>query len=138
LGAQGCTTGYWKSNAAKNGASAWPAGLTPSTKLSEVFAVPGCAGASLGNSTLVQSLEFSNGKTMALAAQNLLRQATGAVLNASHSCVAFGACKSDVIARTNAALASCDRGRVNDLAQELERLNSASCPLDSRGICLRR
>jgi hypothetical protein len=134
-GAQGCTTGYWKTNAQKFGAAAWPAGLSPSATLNTVFAVPGCVDASLGNATLLQALSFSSGKTMTLAAQNLLRQATGSVLNASNTCIRYGACKDEVVARVNAALASCDRTRINDLAVQLEQLNSASCPLDARGIC---
>jgi hypothetical protein len=71
-----------------------------------------------------------------VAAQNLLRQATGSVLNASHSCVRYGAHKVEIVTRVNAALASCDRTRNNNLAVELEGLNSATCPLDARGMCL--
>jgi hypothetical protein len=105
LGSQGCTAGYWKTNAQKYGANAWPSGLTPGTQIGDVFTVPTCVGSSLGNATFLQALGFSGGKTVSLAAQGLLKQSVGGLLNASNSCIQYGACQADLVARTNAALA---------------------------------
>jgi hypothetical protein len=135
---QGCTPGYWKTNAQKRGANAWPAGYGPTKKIKDVFAMPSCLGSGVGNATLLQGLGFMGGTTLDGVAKNLLRAATAALLNASSTCVQYGLCTDAVIAQTNAALASCARPPMKTLAGRLDAANSLTCPLDQRGTCRNR
>jgi hypothetical protein len=133
--AQGCTPGYWKTNAQKRGANAWASAYTPGTKIRDVFALPSCLGGAIGNATLLQGLGFTGGTTLDAVARNLLRAAVAAVLNASSHCVQYGLCTDSVVGQTNTALASCAKAPMKVLAARLDAANALTCPLDQRGTC---
>jgi hypothetical protein len=58
--------------------------------------------------------------------------AVAALLNSAHPGVDYALTTAEVIAAVNAALASCDRGTMIDLAEELDAANNApdGCPLN--------
>ncbi|HUF69745.1 MAG TPA: hypothetical protein VMM79_13965, partial [Longimicrobiales bacterium] len=63
------------------------------------------------------------------AQQILLRAAVASLLNAAHPDVNFSLTVAEVIDKVNTALATGDRARMLDLAEELDALNNAGCPL---------
>jgi hypothetical protein len=122
----GCTPGFWK-----NCTIHWDA--TPYTTdqpVQSVFTLNGCC-TDLGASTLHQALDFGGGSGVCGAARNLLRAAVAALLNASSAEVNYPLTEPDVIASVNAALATCSRGPIIELAGELDRANNLGCNDDS-------
>jgi hypothetical protein len=121
---QGCSSGYWKTHT-----GAWaPTGYTPGQKVNTVFSEAGRY-PSLGGSTMLQALSFSGGSGLQGAAESLLKQAVTAVLNASHSGIAYPRTPPEVIADVNAALASNSRDTMLGLATALDHDNNQGCPL---------
>jgi hypothetical protein len=135
--AEGCTAGFWKTNAQKRNANAWPAPFEPDTKVTDVFDVPDCV-AELRAATFLRALGFAGGPSLKAAAQGLVRSAVTAVLDAASDCVQYPACFGDVVTQVDAALASCNRGAMREVTAALEELNHLGCPLDQRGQCLTR
>ncbi len=123
---QGCTPGYWK-----NHTDSWE-GFSPSDKVKDVFTIPGCLSSCspLGDATLLEALSFGGGKTDCDAARLLVHHAVAALLNAGHSGVNYPRTTADIISDVNSALASCDRGTMLDLKDELDADNNLGCPLN--------
>jgi hypothetical protein len=118
----GCTPGFWK-----NCTIHWQ--LTPyrtGQSVSSVFTLGNCCG-NLGSKSLKTALDFGGGDDRCGGAQILLRAAVAALLNASSSEVDYTFTTSEVINMVNAALQSCNRAIMIDLASELDRLNNQGC-----------
>jgi hypothetical protein len=126
---EGCTPGFWKNNANKNGGNLW-IGFTPSELLSTAgFAVPTTFsdGSTIADATLLAALSFQGGSTLDGAAEILLRAAVAAILNADQ----FGGSASGIISAVNKALASNDRDTIINLANLLSAANNQACPLSN-------
>jgi hypothetical protein len=125
IGDEGCTPGYWK-----NHTDSWPpTGYSPSQKVQSVFSQASLYPA-LGSSTLLQALSFDGGSDLTGAAGNLLRAATAALLNSTHSGVDYPWVTGQVISDVNSALASKNRDIILALASELDNDNNLGCPLN--------
>jgi hypothetical protein len=124
-GGQGCTPGYWK-----NHTDSWPpTGYSTSQKVSTVFNQAAIYPA-LGNSTLLQALDFAGGPDLQGAGEILLRAAVSALLNAAHPGVAYPRTVGQVVADVNSALASGNRDTMLTLAAALDADNNLGCPLN--------
>jgi hypothetical protein len=122
---EGCSHGYWK-----NHESSWPAtGYSTSKKVSSVFSQAGLY-PTLGNATLHASLSFSGGSDTTGAAGNLLKQATGSLLNSAHPGVDFPYATAQLISDVNSALASKNSNTILALASALDKANNLGCPLN--------
>jgi hypothetical protein len=138
---EGCTPGFWRANANKWDASAWPESISPSDKVKDYFTIPACLDScrvntkKLGNNTLLQALAFRGGRGLCGAAEILLRHAVAALLNATSDCVQYPLTPEEVVEQVNEALASCHRGTMLRLGEFLDELNNAGCPLDQHGQC---
>jgi hypothetical protein len=118
-GNEGCTPGYWK-----NHTSAWDF-YAPSTTLGSVFSNTG----TLASRTFQQALSFGGGSSITAAKQILLRAAVAALLNSVDDVVDYSLSGQQVINRVNAALATNNRSRILNLANNLDTRNNAGCPL---------
>jgi uncharacterized repeat protein (TIGR01451 family) len=122
---EGCSHGYWKTHP-----ESWPAtGYTTSQKVSSVFSQASLY-PTLANSSLLASLSFSGGSSVTDAAANLLKQATGSLLNSAHPGVDFPWSTAQLINDVNAALASKNSSVLLALATDLEKDNTLGCPLN--------
>ena len=121
-GDQGCTLGYWK-----NHTGSWQ-GYTPGQTLEDVFDVPDSLG--IDNDTLLTALNYGGGPGVLGGARILLKQAVASLLNAANGGVGFPLSTADVIAQTNAALASLDRDTMVGLGGTFDGLNNLGCPLN--------
>jgi hypothetical protein len=132
---QGCTPGYFKNHPEVFA----PAGYSSSQRLDSVFSFPGCLSTcNLGSKSLLAALSFSGGNTLCGAAQNLLRAAVAALLNAA--LVDYPLNTAQVIAEVNTALATCDRSAILAEATRLDTLNNSkdvngnhNCPCNNKG-----
>jgi len=130
----GCTIGFWKTHsslATGNQQDAWiPTGYTVETLVSSVFAVPASLQDLNGDGnpdTLYEALNYGGGNEVAGGARILLKQAVGALLNAAHPNVSYAKTAAEVIADTNAALATLSRSAMVALGAQLDSLNNAEC-----------
>ena len=133
---QGCTPGFWKANADKKQANAWP--VSPDTLLGSIFTIPPClSGCSqnFANLTLRQALSLQGGNSLCEKAETLLRIATGSFLNASSSCVQFNLNAAALVAEVNGVLASCDASQFISESTKLDEFNNQGCPLNQQGQC---
>lgn len=133
---QGCTPGFWKANADKKRANAWP--TNPDTLLGTVFTIPPClSGCSqnFANLTLRQALSLQGGNDLCGKAEILLRIATGAYLNSLSSCVQFPVSTGALVTEVNAILASCDGSQFTTESTKLDGFNNLGCPLNQQGQC---
>ena len=106
--------GYWP-----------PTGLNTNTSLKSTFNRVGTNPyKSLGNVTLLDALSLADGTDLEGAANQLLRVATAALLDASHPLVGFGKTAADIKALVNDALESQDRGKILQLANDLRNLDA--------------
>ena len=137
----GCTPGFWKNNADKKEAVAWPDGVSPDQSLESIgfdgFMVdpdksPG--GNTGDDATLLEALQAKGGGEAAL-----MRAAVAAVLNALHPDVDYelgnGQAGADaIIATVNATLAG-EPGAlsISELATLLDDANNAGCSVDQHG-----
>ena len=112
---QGCTPGYWK-----NSLGAWPASISPDDNLSLYF------GSCTTGDTLIEALNYGGSGGMNYI---LLRAAVAALLNATHSGVAYGMGESNIRSEVDAALCSGDDYMMEHLKNTLDALNNAGCPL---------
>lgn len=124
-GDEGCTPGYWKANA-KKGGSEWPPYSPGQTVGSAGFA----AGA-LNGDTLLDALQYGGGSDLTGATQILLRAAVAALLNAGNATVDYPLSAAQIVAQTNAAIASGDRATILSLAGTLDGFNNLGCPIDN-------
>ncbi len=124
-GTQGCSHGYWK-----NHPDSWPAtGYSTSQTVSSVFSQASLY-PSIGSVTLLGSLSFQGGSDVTGAASNLIKQATGSVLNSAHAGIDFPWQTAQLISEVNAALASQNGNTLLNLAVALEHDNTLGCPLN--------
>jgi hypothetical protein len=133
---QGCTPGFWKANADKKGANAWP--VSPDTLLSSVFTIPACLSGCPENYntiTLREALSLQGGKTLCQKAEILLRAAAAAYLNSLSTCVQYPISTGTLVTEVNAALASCDSAAIITEATRLDGFNNLGCPLNQQGDC---
>ncbi|MBW3130416.1 GEVED domain-containing protein [Hymenobacter profundi] len=124
--AQGCGLGYWKNHPDRWGC------YTPTTLYRSIFQ---SAPAELKTKTLLEVLKSGGGGNY-----NLGRQSVAALQNICSSTVGYGApYRGDtqkLINDVNAAFTSKDKKAANALADKLEKLNSAGCPLDGNSAKL--
>lgn len=135
-GNQGCTPGFWKANADKKQANAWP--TNPDTLLGSVFTIPPCLSScsqNFANLTLRQALSLQGGNDLCGKAEILLRIATGSYLNSLSSCVQFPISTGALVAEVNGILASCDASQFTTESTKLDGFNNLGCPLDQQGQC---
>jgi len=133
---QGCTPGFWKANADKKQANAWP--VNPDTLLGSIFTIPPCLSGctqNFANLTLRQALSLQGGNDLCGKAETLLRIATGSFLNASSSCVQFNLNAAALVAEVNGILASCDASQFITESTKLDEFNNQGCPLNQQGQC---
>jgi len=121
-GNQGCTLGYWK-----NHLGSWE-GYASNQTLESVFDVPDSLG--IDNDTLLTALNYGGGNGVAGGARILLKQAVACLLNAASGGVAFPLSTGDVIAESNAALASLNRDTMIGQGGTFDGLNNLGCPLN--------
>ena len=119
-GDEGCTPGYWK-----NHLSSWQ-GYSPTQKVSSVFTGAG----TYANVQLKDALALGGGSGVDGAKRILLRAATAALLNASHSGVDGFYSVKQVVDQVNAALRTNNRQTILNLAAALDRANNLGCPLN--------
>ena len=113
---EGCTPGFWKNHPEAFAGT----GYSPTTTLGSVFAGLPASYAAL---TFEQALSLGGGGLDAL-----LRQAVAALLNASSPDVDYPLTAAQVVAATNAAIASGDYEATKDL---FDRFNNLTAP----GFC---
>ena len=87
----------------------------------------------LADDTLIKALKYGGGKGTIGAAKNLLRHAVAALLNASHPHVNYAMTFTQIIDVVNAALASLDRGTIEELKNQLDMYNNAGSSIDAHG-----
>ena len=113
---------------------AWgPTGFSTSQLVSSVFSSAGIGvyqQFGLGNSTLLQALNFQGGSTLKGAAEILLRAAVSAVLNAADPSVNYPLTVAQIQSAVNSALDSLNRSTILALATTLDADNNLGCPLN--------
>jgi uncharacterized repeat protein (TIGR01451 family) len=133
---QGCTAGFFKFNADKQGANAWAVPTT--TLVSSVFTIPAClqsCSENYLNITLLPTLSFMGGKTLCQKTEILLRAGVAAYLNAQSTCVQYPLNAGQVVTEVNAALASCDSATMIAETTRLDGFNNLTCPISQVGQC---
>lgn len=131
------TPGFWKNHypGCPSGHDAWQyTAFKTGDLLSEVFDIPSCNGNldAFFGATLLEALGFQGGSGVSGAAEILLRAAVASLLNASYhetrnggsSAVYFPYDSNGIIDMVNAALDSCDRETMLDLADYLDMINN--------------
>ena len=84
----------------------------------------------LGNFTLLQGLNFQGGNSTSGKAEILLRAAIAAYLNSLHPAFQYPLTPAQVVAQTNAALASGNKMAITALAQTLDMYNNLRLSLE--------
>ncbi|HET6380980.1 MAG TPA: hypothetical protein VFH63_08110 [candidate division Zixibacteria bacterium] len=124
VGTDGCTPGYWKQ---PHHFDSWTGFVTTQT-LESVFDVPDSLG--MDNVTLLQALQSGGGSGVEGAARNLLRHAVASLLNSSNPDIDFSLTTAQVIAQTNAALATLNRSAMNAQKDVFADANEQRCPIN--------
>lgn len=120
---EGCTPGAWKNRLLAIGA--WvPTGLSPDQSVGSLFAT---APASLAGATLLEALEFDGGNEFVDKVALLIHHAVAAALNAGHPDIDYPFTQAEVIAMTDAAIASGHAGTVLDLKDTFDAANNEGC-----------
>jgi len=123
-GGEGCSPGFWKNRAVT--LELYDTNRT----LDSVFSL-GPDFTSLGSKTFLEALNFKGGNTIQAAAQILLRQAVGALLNAESPAISYPRTVPEVIAAVNGVLNTVTptRDSILALAASLDADNNLLCPL---------
>jgi hypothetical protein len=131
MGAEGHTPGFWKTNVDTKNAVAWPRQndgslvLDPLQPVSSLFSgLP----ANLANLSLADGLGLGGGGIEAL-----LRHAISGVLSAIHPYVAFPLSALEIVALTNAAIASGNASTIDALKNRFQSYNELGADLDANG-----
>jgi hypothetical protein len=124
-GTQGCSHGYWKNHPDSWPATGYSTGQTVNSVFGQASLYP-----SIGSATLLGSLSFQGGSDVTGAASNLLKQATGSLLNSAHPGIDFPRQTAQLISDVNAALASLNSNTLLSLAAALDHDNNLPCPLN--------
>lgn len=114
-GNEGLTPGYWK-----NHVSAWAAPYTAGTTLAQA----GFTGGLFQSTTLLAALQGGGGPGLSGAQKILYRAAVAALLNAASADVDYPLTVAQVLAQTNAAVATGDRDTILALAATLDGYNN--------------
>ncbi len=117
--AGGCTPGFWKNNAEKHDASAWPSDISPDDSFQEYWP----AGPDI---TLLEALKLGGGGLNALA-----RHAVAALLNASTQ--DYGLTVAEILEAGNNAILSGDSYVIESLKDTLDELNNQGCAFNQHG-----
>jgi hypothetical protein len=121
---EGKSHGFWKNHPAD-----WPDPYTPTMPLTDVFANASLYGFS--TDTLQDALEYKGGDDLDGAAEILLRNAVGSVLNAAHPNINYPLLIDDLIAEVNEALGSMDRDIMLNLESILDEYNNLEADLNT-------
>ncbi len=119
---EGLSHGYWK-----NHHDDWPSGYIPTMLVTDVFENASLYGFTVD--TLQDVLEYKGGNDLEGAAQILLRNAVGSVLNAAHPNINYPISMDDLIAEVNEALGSMDRDTMLNLEGILDDYNNLGADL---------
>ena len=125
-GGEGCTPGAWKNRLWKRGF--WPATYADNPSLSEHFDT---SGFDFGDDTFLEALNYRGHESrdkVEQEAYKLMRSAVAALLNAASQDYAFS--QAEIVAATEAALASGDWVQMNDLKDQLDFENNRGCAFD--------
>ena len=114
-GDEGLTPGYWK-----NHLSAWTAPYTAATTLAQA----GFAGGLFQTTTLLSALQGGGGPGLSGAQKILYRAACAALLNAASPDVDYPLTVAQVLAQTNAAVATGNRDAILSAAATLDGYNN--------------
>ena len=126
---EGCSHGWWK-----NHENEW-FGYSPTQTVGSIF--PGSYLYNLQDDTLHDALRYNGGDDLPGAAQILLRNAVGSILNAAHPDVYYIYTETEIQTIVNNALASQDRDTMINLNTELDyhnNLGSDLCCGEGSGI----
>jgi hypothetical protein len=118
---EGLSHGYWKNH------ENWPSGYTQYMLVDDVF-----MNASLNipsTDTLLDALNYHGGPDTAGAAEILLRNAVGSVLNAAHPNINYPILEADLIGEVNEALGSQNRTIMLNLETILDGYNNLGADL---------
>ncbi|MFC1870805.1 hypothetical protein ACFLYF_00145 [Chloroflexota bacterium] len=133
---EGCTPGFWKNNADKHEASAWPEAYDPNQSFSSVFGreitvrVGGKKVPPVTDPSLLVALGANGGGINALA-----RASVAALLNAAADTINYQiATPAEVITMVQAAIDENNGELIDkDLAGELDGYNNAGCVVNQQG-----
>ncbi len=137
----GCTPGYWRQPAYRNGVWSDADVYGPYDLVTNVFdlAFTGSNNLRGGNArdwdamTLYDGLAGGGGPGVEGAQTILIRAAIASLLNAQHENVPFEYAPDTVIDMVNEALETGDRGQILELAEYLDKLNNRGCTLNAFG-----
>jgi hypothetical protein len=121
-GNEGCTPGYWK-----NHTENWEEANAGQTLMNKGFDT--MHHYDDATTTLLTALQGGGGSGLAGAEKILMRAAVAAWLNAAHDGLGYPLMRGEIVAMTNAAIASGDRAGMLAVAGELDGLNNLGCPL---------
>ena len=123
---EGCTPGAWKNRLYKR--DLWPAPYSGNPDLEDYFTTTGFA---FGSDSFLDALKYKGSEgdgKVSQEAHKLMRSAVAALLNAASQDYAYS--EAEVVALTNAALASGDWVQMNDLKDEFDFENNRGCAFD--------
>ena len=117
----GCTIGYWKQS---QHFDSWPSSIAQTANLRTYF------GANAYSDTVLNAMNYKGGPGVDGGKCILLKQAAGALLNATSATVDYRLTQAEVIQYVTFALNSGDRDVMTALAATLDGYNNQSCPLN--------
>ena len=127
-GTEGCTPGFWK-----NHLDAWEE-YAPTDLVGDVFNIP-AAYSDLADDTLLEALSYPDDEQGGNAAENLLRTAVAAILNAASEDVGYPYRRfgdpGNIIPTVNNLLAGGDEQAMEDFKDLLDAANN----LGAEGFC---
>ncbi len=114
----GCSANFWRLNAERHAADAWPAGYDPEQSLSTIFA----------NGDGISLLPML--RVQGEGVNRLLRQSVAAVLNSAHTDLDYPLTTQQVIDGVNTTRATGNAAAVDALADQLAAYNALGCGVD--------
>ncbi|MGI0014437.1 MAG: DUF7507 domain-containing protein, partial [Nitrososphaera sp.] len=136
-GGEGCTPGFWKTNADKHNAVAWTPGIDPTDTVESIFSGINDAdnfdSADLADDSLLKALGYQGGNNLLGAAKILLRAGVAAYLNAADAEVNYPLTPSEVQDLVNDALNTNSRATMIAVAADLDANNNLGCFQNQKG-----